>query len=102
MPRTRGNQYKLELKRDGISDKYSQIVNAPCFIEKGTIGSNDEAIYNSENMAFNQIKTEENLLKDATGVGWIVGYFDLTTPEISNIETEPTGVPYRAINSLDD
>lgn len=73
--RTRGGQYEATLLRDVISDWYEEIVEAPMFIEKATVAKNDPTIFNHENMTFNQIKKSETLLKDRTGVAWMVGYF---------------------------
>lgn len=73
--RTRAMQLELTLRRDVVADYYDSIVTAPCFIEKATPQSiRDPAIYNSENMRFNQIKTGETLLWDETACPWIVGY----------------------------
>ena len=73
--RTRGGQYHLTLRRDVIIDHYDDIKNAPTFIEKGIITDvNDPLIYNKENMTYNQIKQSETLLKDATGMPWLIGY----------------------------
>lgn len=74
--RVRAGQYKLTLYRDVIADWYDDIVNAPMFIEKASARIGDPAIYNSENMTYNQIKTKETLLKDETNIPWIVGYID--------------------------
>lgn len=54
--RTRSGQYELTLHRDLVADHYNEVLNAPMFIEKATLSENDIAIYNSENMTFNQIK----------------------------------------------
>lgn len=80
-PRLRNGQYNLALRRDLFVDYYDPIITAPCFIEKATVDDSDPAIYNSENMTFNQIKTSETLLKDKTNCSWIVGYFARTTGE---------------------
>ena len=72
--RLRNGQHRLILRRDLIADNYNTIINAPCFIEKATVSNNDPAIYNRENMTFNQIKTSETLLKDETKSAWVVGY----------------------------
>ena len=73
--RLRGNQYKLDLQRDIMVDYYGAIVSSPCFIEKGNVNYNNNLIFNSENMTFNQIKTKEVLLNDKSGTPWIVGYY---------------------------
>lgn len=72
--RERSGQYRLQLRRDLLVDYYDNIANSPCFIKKATLQSGDPLIFNSENMTFNQIKTSETLLKDETGVPWIVGF----------------------------
>lgn len=73
--RTTHNQLRLTLHRDLVVDYYDNIVGAPCFIEKALPKSiRDPAIYNSEDMTFNQIKKKEQLLYDETKCPWIVGY----------------------------
>lgn len=73
--RTRTGQYRIALKRDVLAEHFSEIMTAPCFVEKGIISNNnDPLLFNSENMSFNQIKQNETLLKDKTGCAWIVGY----------------------------
>lgn len=73
--RNLGGQYTVTLKRDTIADYYDEIVNAPCFIEKGWVSSNDSAIFNKENMTFNQVKVDEKEIKDKAGIPWLVGYY---------------------------
>lgn len=71
----RKGQYVLSLRRDVIADNYTSTLNSPCFIERGYVPYTDNFIFNSEGINFNQIKTDnEILLKDKTGVSWIVGY----------------------------
>jgi hypothetical protein len=72
--RTRGGQYQIRLFRDLFADYYEEIMDAPAFIEKGYVPTTDNAIFNAENMTFNQIKKDEFLLKDKTQSAWIVGY----------------------------
>lgn len=75
MERTRGGQYKLALKRDILADYESDIMEAPCFIEKGTISdAGNPLLFNSEGMKFNEIKKDEILLKDKSKSAWLVGY----------------------------
>ena len=79
------NQYRAVLRRDVIADNFNAVIEAPCFIEKATvIYRTDPAIFNNENMGFNQIKTSETLLKDLTNCPWIVGF----VPTTSNWETD--------------
>ena len=74
--RERTGQYTLTLRRDLVTDNYTTIINAPCFIEKATLDDADPFIYNSEDMTFNEIKKSETLLKDETGIPWIVGFLE--------------------------
>lgn len=76
--RLRNGQYKLYLHRDVIHDYYSEVIVSPVFIEKATLPDDNPLIFNPENMTYNQIKTDEWLLKDYTGVAWAVGYYDKT------------------------
>ena len=77
--RSRQGQWILDLKRDLFADYWDQIIESPCFIEKGNLLLDDPLIFNSENMTVNQIKTEETLLKDETNCPWLVGYYAKNT-----------------------
>ena len=83
--RTRGGQYNLDLLRDLVADSYDKVLTAPMFIEKALLSTNDERIFNNENMTYNQIKTSETLLKNQCDVPWIVGYIakNIKATEIS-------------------
>lgn len=70
----RGGQYQATLRRDLLADDYEAITTAPAFIEKGYVSGTDSAIFNKENMTFNQIKQSEKLLIDESKTSWIVGY----------------------------
>jgi len=73
---TRQNQYKLLLRRDLLADFHENYKDSPMFVEKAMLVPGDPAIFNKENIGFNQIKTSETLLKDTTGCSWIVGYYE--------------------------
>lgn len=90
----RNGQFNLTLRRDVVNDYYENIMEAPTYIEKATIGDiNNPLLYNSENMAFNQIKQKEHQLFDSTGCGWIVGY-------VSKPETDEEDVQLNASVNL--
>ena len=74
--RSRNGQWILTLHRDLMVDYYDAIIDAPCFIEKATLTSDNPLIFNRESINVNQIKQSETELKDATGSAWIVGYYD--------------------------
>lgn len=73
--RTRGWQFKINLYRDLIAEWYNEIIAAPCFIEKAMVSQYDPAIFNNEDITFNQIKTSEKLIKDKSKCAWYVGYY---------------------------
>lgn len=72
--RTRARQLRLTLHRDVIVDYYKEIVEAPCFIEKATLSPENNLIFNSEDMTFNQIKQKEIMLSDDSECPWICIY----------------------------
>lgn len=87
--RNTAGQWTLFLRRDVVADYLDNIRSATCFIEKGTVGYNDSAIFNSEKMTFNQIKSGETKLFDRSGCPWVVGYYDRAQAgEISGTVTQ--------------
>ena len=86
--RTRAGQYRLELYRDTIVDYYDLVINSPMFIEKATVAQDNPLLFNNENMTFNQIKSNEYLLKDKTECAWLVGYYAKDASELKG--TVPT------------
>lgn len=73
--RERGSQYSVFFKRDVISDNFETLKTSPMFVEKAIITDpKDPFIFNKEDMGYNQIKKNEEYLKDKSGVPWIVGY----------------------------
>lgn len=84
-------QTVLTLRRDLLADFAPEVLYATAFIEKGWLQANNNLIFNTEQMTFNQVKKEEFLLKDSTNIPWIVGYYpnDATitgTAKLANTE----------------
>ena len=79
-----GSQFRAELKRDLLADNKEEILESPCYIEKGYVSDNDPAIFNKEDVLLNQIKTSETLLKDDSKTAWIVGYVAQDHQALSN------------------
>ena len=100
--RRRGGQYDLTLRRDLLADFKDDILKAPCFVEKATPTVYDPAIYNSENMTFNQIKTAEYPIKDQTGTPWVVGYLNRSLASDKEIAVSPKPYYDYSAASLDD
>lgn len=94
--RVRGNQWNFTLRRDVVADYWNVVKSSPCFIEKATLNKEDPRIFNSENMNFNQIKTNEYLLKDKSKCAWIVGYYaaNSTIPVGTVPNNNPLDIPF--------
>ena len=90
--RTLGGQYLLTLRRDLLADYLDQIRYSTMFIEKGYVKNTNPLIFNDEDMAFNQIKTSETILKGRSNCSWIVGYLDSSYDADSqiNIKLDPS------------
>ena len=89
--RTRAGQYQLSLHRDLVVDYYNLIKESPMFIEKAILKDNDPMIFNQEEMTFNQIKQSETLLKDKTGVSWVVMYLAHNQGLDTEVNVTPSG-----------
>lgn len=96
--RVRDGQWTLSLRRDLIAEYYEAVVDAPCFIEKATLSLDDPMIYNSENMTYNQIKTNEILLQDKSKCPWIVGYYAKNAEDLQGTVKTNELVDVPAIN----
>ena len=90
--RTLGGQYELTLFRDLVADWYEKVISAPCFIEKAMLSTNNNLIFNNENMAFNQIKTSEQLIDGNCGTAWYAAYINKNVGEIE-LEVPLTSYP---------
>lgn len=99
--RKRLAQYELKMLRDVIADNYNTVINTPTFIEKATVKYGNPLLFNSEDMTFNQIKTNEILLRDQTLCPWIVGYIKTATGS-QNVTATKKGDYYVEVNSLED
>lgn len=86
--RERNGQWTLTLHRDLVVDFYDQVIESPMFIEKATLAYNSPLLFNEENITVNQIKTNENLIKDKSGCPWLVGYYAKDATEMNG--TIPT------------
>ena len=100
-------QRTVTLRRDVLYDYSGSYGKAPAFIEKGAVAVNDSAIYNSENMGFNQILKSTTFIKDASESKWIVAYLSQDRSEDYKInlgnETIPNNItiPKNAERCLD-
>lgn len=92
--RNRQGQWVYYLRRDVVADNFNNLLNAPIFVQKGMLHDNDPFIFNSEGMSFNQIKKNENLIKDKSQVSWVVCYLakSLSSSNI-DVKTPATEIP---------
>lgn len=105
--KVRGNQWRLSLRRDLLADYYSEVLNAPVFVEKGWVNSlDDPAIFNKESMSFNQIKQGEILLNQTKwsgkGKGWVVGYIAKGERKVGITDCETISEPPAETIDYDD
>lgn len=77
------NRYRLTLRRDLLGESLPGIENDAFFAERCILPDTSPYIYNAEDFRVNRIKKKETLIKDKTGVPWIIGYFN------KEIETKP-------------
>lgn len=91
--RTRGNQYKIQLRRDLVADFYNSWTNSDCFIEKAILPDNSPFIYNQEQITTNQIKSSEEQLKDQTKMAWICCFVDKTYKPEKDLNFNVTIIP---------
>lgn len=104
--RNLSGQYDHILYRDTIADFYDEIIDAPVFVEKATLSSSNPLIFNKEDMSYNQIKTNEILLKDRSQIPWLVGYCDRdwygTDGKIEIPAGDLTDSEHYSVTSLED
>lgn len=89
-------QCKLRLRRDvlrdccGLGQARNFFKDSDIYLAKGTIDDTfSPFLLNKEDISFNQIKTSETLLKDETGMKWIVGYVPRDWPQANTpVEVE--------------
>lgn len=94
-------QYTIQLRRDLWADYTTDIMNATTFVEKGIAANSDTAIFNDEQVTFNQIKVREELLKDNTQCQWLVGYYARRTGDgtITTLKGTSVDIGSQVINS---
>ena len=84
--RTRGGQFSTKLRRDLIADYQKTILSSDCMIDRGWVQPNNNLVFNSEGMTYNQIKKDEILLKNDLGTPWVVAYLARTASDGSPAE----------------
>lgn len=85
--------WDFKLHRDTIGEYREQVMQMPCFVEKGIVNEQDNTIFNNEGMTYNQIKQSEQLIKDKSECQWIVGYYARKTGDATT-NLKGTGIDY--------
>lgn len=85
--------WDFKLHRDTIGEYREQVMQMPCFVEKGIVKEQDNTIFNNEGMTYNQIKQREQLIKDKSECQWIVGYYARKTGDATT-NLKGTSVDY--------
>lgn len=83
--RSKGGQWRIQLRRDLFVDYFEQVMSATAFIEKGFVPDTDSAIFNTERISVNQIKSGSHPLYDGSGSAWIVGYYDRSSDSLNQM-----------------
>lgn len=92
--------YHMVLKRDIIADEIDKVLDSPIYVQRALLPENNTLIYNGENIFVNQIKTKETLIKDSSGVAWIIGYLNrsVQSKEISGLLDFEVSKAYDSFN----
>ena len=105
--RVRGGQFRLALHRDLVADFYTDVIQAPTYVERAMVDIANPYIFNSEGISFNQIKKREELLPDETNSGWYVGYVapntdttTITIPTETNISYPAPPISYDDLDAI--
>ena len=103
----RGLQFKLQIRRDVMADYFQTIKKSPCLLYKGYVGNDNVLVFNREQQEYNKIKTKELLIKDNTGIGYVVGFIGRdtagsNTTKVYSTYTEDSITPDFDYNSLSD
>lgn len=77
------DQYQCQLKRDVFAEAWADLMKATCNIDRALLSKYDPRVFNAEPITVNQIIAEEELIKDKTGVPWIVFYGSDTPSPVS-------------------
>ena len=89
MKRTRQGQYFVSLDRDVVADSAEILPLLKVKARRGLLPQTSSLILQKEDINVNQIKVKETLIKDNTGLPWIVGYVsqkaDATFQKVSGL-----------------
>ena len=101
----RVNQFKVDLRRDLVVESIDSLETCDRFwCDRGLVEDSNNLILQPESISVNRIKKSETLIKDNTGVAWLVGYIaqgaDATLKKISGLTSYDR--PNYTVNTLQD
>ena len=89
----------MTLKRDICVDYNNYLMESTYFVERGWANPETDLVFNSENQAYSQVKTNQTPLYDETGCPWVVGFIprdtgakSLTTTAYATADMEVNGL----------
>lgn len=89
----RVNQFKVDLRRDLVVESIDSLEACDRFwCDRGLVEDSNNLVLQPENISVNRIKQSETLIKDNSGVAWLVGYLNRTvqSKEITgSLDIEP-------------
>ena len=75
----RVNQFRVDLRRDLVVESIDSLEACDRFwCDRGLMEDSNDLVLQPENISVNRIKQPERLIKDSSGVAWIVGYLNRT------------------------
>lgn len=93
--KSRGQQDKLQLRRDLIADFYEDVIKySPCLIRKGWVPQTSPFIFNDEGVRYNKVKEAEIKIKDKSNCSYIVGFIANNAPAVATINGTIKAVNY--------
>ena len=90
----RRDQFRVELRRDLIVDSFDSLESCERFwCDRGLVEDSNNLILQPENISVNRIKKKETLIKDNSGLAWIVGYLNRNISSSITVNGSSTIIP---------
>lgn len=101
----RVNQFRVDLRRDLVVESIDSLEACDRFwCNRGLVEDSNNLVLQPENISVNRIKKSETLIKDSSGVAWLVGYVaqgaEVTLNKISGLTSYDR--PNFTVNTLQD
>ena len=98
----RVNQFKVDLRRDLVVENIGSLEACDRFwCDRGLVEDSNNLVLQPENISVNRIKKSETLIKDNTGVAWLVGYLNRNYTG-GTFEGDVNITPFKTYNTLEE